>query len=338
MTHHTILTPKAEHDEEASLDLPAYSGAENLKRVDDLWFEDDTLILRAEDSIFRVSKGVLMARSHVLKTLICGLAQGNPATLDDCPVVQLDHSSEDVTSFLKAIFDSDFFLPPPAKAPFTVVIGVLRLAHAYDVKYLFRRALLHLEGFFPSTLDGEHVYAEVTESNEFLSCTLLALRAALDVGALWNIPSIMYECCAFTLAEILDDARRRDLPGVNERALILSHSKQAALGTSFVTNFLYAEPSGRCRSAAKCNVGKLVWLEKVDGWRKEGRDSVPLEFWDESDWEDMKPDFCQGCLASFQESYARGRKMFWEELPTTFGLPAWEELNKAKVEMFTGSG
>ncbi|KAJ7030196.1 hypothetical protein C8F04DRAFT_1114197 [Mycena alexandri] len=333
-----FLTPKTERDEETSLDLPAYPEAGNLKRVDCLWFEDDTLILRAEDSIYRVSKGVLMARSDVLNTLICGLAKSNLATLENCFVLKLNHSAEDVTSFLKAIFDSDFFLPPPAKAPFAVVIGVIRLAHAYDVKYLLKRALRHLEGFFPSTLDGEHVYAEGSESSEFLSCTLLALRAALDVGALWNVPSIMYECCTFSLAEILDDPHRRYLPAVNERALILSHPKQAAIGTSLVTNFLYAEPSGRCKSAAKCNRGKLVWLEKVDAWRNEGRGSVPLEFWDESDWEHMEADFCQGCLASFQESYARGRKTFWEALPTIFGLPAWGELDKAKVEMFSGSG
>ncbi|KAJ7187218.1 hypothetical protein C8R46DRAFT_1342377 [Mycena filopes] len=308
------MTPKTEYDDEKTpLEVSAHPVAETLRRVDDLWFEEDTLILRAQDDIFRVSKGVLMARSEVLKTMIGGLGQPSVAKL--------------------------FFLPPPAKASFAVVIGVLRLAHEYDVQYLLRRALLHFEGFFPSTLDGDRVYPEtISESGvDMLSASLIALRVVLDVGALWNAPSIIYECCTFSLAEILDDPHRRELPAANERALLLSHQKLAALGASFVTRFLYAEPSGRCRSAAKCNLGKLVWLGKVDAWRKEGRDSVPLEFWDEGDWEGMEGDFCQGCVGSFQESYAEGRKMLWGALPATFGLPGWDELNKAKVEMFAGS-
>ncbi|KAJ6530298.1 hypothetical protein B0H19DRAFT_967735 [Mycena capillaripes] len=312
----------------------AHPGFETLQRVAELWFEEDNLILRAEDSIFRVSKGVLMARSPVFQTMISGLSHSGPEYPYGCPVIQLHHSAVDVTSFLKAIFDSEFFLPPPAKAAFSVVIGVLQLAHEYDVKYLLRRALLHFEAFFPSTLDGERSYTITMEGSDFLSCTLIALRIALEVEALWNLPSIMYECCTFTLAEILDNPNRRDLPASDERTLILAHENQAKLGTSLATAFLYAESSGRCKSTSKCNLGKLVWLGKVDAWRKEGRDSVPLEFWDESDWEHMETDFCRGCLTSFQESYAEGRTALWKALPNTFGLPGWDELNKAKVNMF----
>jgi hypothetical protein len=41
-----------------------------LTRVEDLWFEEDNLIIRAEDSLICVSKGVLAARSPVLKALL----------------------------------------------------------------------------------------------------------------------------------------------------------------------------------------------------------------------------------------------------------------------------
>ncbi|KAJ7666746.1 hypothetical protein DFH06DRAFT_1184667 [Mycena polygramma] len=321
-----MALPKEEYNEKSTLDGVANDVADTLHRVAELWFEDDSLILRAEDSIFRISKGILMARSPVFKAMI-GLSHSGQESMYGCPMIQLHHSAAEVTSFL-------FFMPPPAKASFEVVIGVLRLAHEYDVKYLLRRALVHFEAFFPSTLDGDCTYDQGCDSESALSCNLVALRIALEVGAVWNLPSIMYECCTFSLAEILDNANRRDLPKDDERTLILSHQNQAKLGMSLVTSFLYAQPSGRCKFAAKCNLGKLVWLGKVEAWRKEGRDSVPLEFWDESDWAQMDGDFCEGCLASFQESYARGRVALWEALPSVFGLPGWEDLNEAQIKMF----
>ncbi|KAJ7457378.1 hypothetical protein FB451DRAFT_1564230 [Mycena latifolia] len=203
MTHHP---PYEDVDDKESLNSSTHTIVGDLQRVADLWFEDATLILRAEDTIFRISRGILAARSSVLKARMCGLAQSSADMLYGCPVLEIQHSPVDVTNFLKAIFDSDFFLPPPARSPFSVVIGVLALAHEYNVAYLFRRALRHFETFFPSTLDGERIHDGIVEGSKVgastLSCYLLALQAASDVGALWNVPSIIYECCTFTLAEI----------------------------------------------------------------------------------------------------------------------------------------
>ncbi|KAJ7857819.1 hypothetical protein B0H14DRAFT_2578181 [Mycena olivaceomarginata] len=39
-------------------------------RVPELWFEDDNLILHAENTVFRVSKGVLAARSSVFRDML----------------------------------------------------------------------------------------------------------------------------------------------------------------------------------------------------------------------------------------------------------------------------
>jgi hypothetical protein len=39
-------------------------------RVPELWFEDDNLILHAENTVFRVSKGVLAAHSSVFRDML----------------------------------------------------------------------------------------------------------------------------------------------------------------------------------------------------------------------------------------------------------------------------
>ncbi|KAJ7102721.1 hypothetical protein C8R44DRAFT_808425 [Mycena epipterygia] len=281
---------------------------EDLNRVEDLWFEEDNLIIRAENSIFRVSRGVLAARSPVFRSMLFDLPKPNPERtiiMYGCPVIQLRHSPEDVTYFLKAIFDSEFFLPPPAKSSFWAVLGVLRLAHDYDVHYLVKRALRHFETFFPSVLDGKRVYVTIVEGSEptVLSCDLVlaALQVGAEVGASWNLPSVIYECCTFSLADILDSDQWVDLPASHKRTLILSHENQK-YGASMVSQFLFADYSSGCKNYRKCSSGRLHWLKTMDNWCK--------------------------------ESYAREREVFWEALPKTFGLPGWNELNKMKGDMF----
>jgi hypothetical protein len=229
-----------------------------------------------------------------------------------------------------------FFLPPPAKSRFRVVIGVLRIAHEYAVQPFIKRALFHMETFFPSSLDAKKVYDDDDECpvdvGSILSCDLEALQVATEVGALWNLPSIIYECCTFSLTEIMDRGEWDILPTSLKRQVLLSHGKQK-YGASTVSDFLLADSADDCKEIENCNAGKLRWLKVVDNWRKEGRDSVPLEFWDDSDWNDMAVDgdFCEACLAEFKRSYSQQRKLFWEGLPKIFGLPDWDELLKMKA-------
>ncbi|KAJ7457722.1 hypothetical protein FB451DRAFT_1097886 [Mycena latifolia] len=113
-------------------------------RVQDLWFSNDTLIIKARQKIFRVSKSVLAARSAVFRDMV---AFSQPADssdvelVDASPVVSqaLHDSADDVEVFLRAIFDSSYFMPPPETVSLQVV-----LSHKYDVEYLHRRALKHL--------------------------------------------------------------------------------------------------------------------------------------------------------------------------------------------------
>ncbi|KAJ7626758.1 hypothetical protein B0H17DRAFT_1218501 [Mycena rosella] len=343
---------KEESGDSESIHSATDTAIGDLKCVPELWFEDDNLTLRAEDSIFRISKGFLAARPPVLKTMFSALSHPSAGMLYGCPILELPHASVDVTNFLKAIFNLEyvatatrelqsrhyptvFFMPPPARAPFSVVIAVLALAHEYGVASLLKRALLHLETFFPITLDGARNYDAPAEGSgmSMLSCDLIALQAASDVGASWCLPSIIYECCTFSLAELLDNTHWHALPACHKRTLLLAHAAQKR-GVSTVTRFLFvASPTG-CRSAAKCNTARLLWLDVVDAWRATGRDSVPLEFWDDSDWGNMDDQFCDPCLTRFQTSYAQAREVLWTGLPRMYGLHGWDALNKMRAEVF----
>ncbi|KAJ7652646.1 hypothetical protein B0H17DRAFT_957806, partial [Mycena rosella] len=115
-------------------------------RVEDLWFSNDTLVLKTQQKIFRVSKSVLAARSTVFSDMAAfpQPVDGDTELIDGSPVVTLHDSADDMEAFLRAIFDSSYFMPPPTSVGLDVILGILRLSHKYDVQYLHRRALEHL--------------------------------------------------------------------------------------------------------------------------------------------------------------------------------------------------
>lgn len=79
-----------------------------LNRVRVLWFEHGNLILRVENSLFRVSKGLLAAHSSVFWHMLSFPQTDKEERIDGCPVVRLHDSAADVTCFLRAIFDSRY--------------------------------------------------------------------------------------------------------------------------------------------------------------------------------------------------------------------------------------
>jgi hypothetical protein len=80
---------------------------EEPTRVKDLWFDDGNLILKAENSLFRIYGGFLAARSSVFRDMLSfpPPKEGN-AALEGCPVVFVYDAPDDLAHFLRAIFDS----------------------------------------------------------------------------------------------------------------------------------------------------------------------------------------------------------------------------------------
>lgn len=74
--------------------------------VEDLWFSNDTLVIKAGAKIFKVSKSLLAARSTVFRDMVefPQPADGDTKLIDGSPVVSLQHSADDVEVFLRAIF------------------------------------------------------------------------------------------------------------------------------------------------------------------------------------------------------------------------------------------
>ncbi|KAJ7604130.1 hypothetical protein FB45DRAFT_1013709 [Roridomyces roridus] len=281
-------------------------------RRPELWFDDGSIVIQAENTQFRVHRSILAARSPVFKDMLSfpQPPDAGSESAEGCPLVRLHDSSAEVAVFLKAIFDS-------ALTEFETVVGVLRLSHKYNVEYLRRRALIHLSSAFSTTLSRWDKILARAHSDEPLARalsmelnswamprvgTLFAVLMPLvrEVGAVWILPHLFYYLSS-QFRNLSDEIFK------------------------IWTNIGIDGSPKECAQARLWAIDHTVEMTRTFP-------SVPLEVWREADWHLLEERVCWNCLIALREKHRAARQAFWDKLPGTYGLPPWEELEKMKVE------
>ncbi|KAJ7155714.1 hypothetical protein C8R46DRAFT_1356164 [Mycena filopes] len=306
------------------------SSEPGLNRVPDLWFSNADLILRAEDTIFRVFSAILGARSAVFRDMAAFPQPAIPEgeIIDGISVVRLHDSAAEVTVFLRAIFDSSFFMPPPSRSNFATVIGVLRLAHKYDVVYLFRRALSFLDQLYPHTFQklvdncAGSTYYRVDFPDD-VETDLIVLRAASEVGALWLLPAAYYAICTQPAATLFAAGAPWNSLAISQQQNCLQAQVESTRATALVHGFLMSAdlPLLDCEDGCAHVVSGARNI--LVSWSAAHMDLDPLGEWV---FDSMDDELCTGCQDFAWAAHSAAQLAFWKRLPQIFGLPKWEEL------------
>lgn len=72
-------------------------------RHPELWYDDGTIVIKAENTLFRVYRGQLVRRSEVLCKLLSSPELKPDEEVEGCPVVELFDSASDVEHLLRAM-------------------------------------------------------------------------------------------------------------------------------------------------------------------------------------------------------------------------------------------
>ncbi|KAJ7215900.1 hypothetical protein GGX14DRAFT_359122 [Mycena pura] len=300
-----------------------------IKPVDGLWFTNDIVILRAEDSIsgFRVSQSILAARSTVFQSMFefPQPASDSVETLDGIPVVRLHDSAAEVEPFLRAIFDSSYFMPPPAKIDVHAVLGILRLSHKYAVGYLFKRALLHLEIVFP--IDVEQARNIDVYSGQ-LHSDLKAVPILQEVGAAWLLPVAFYKLAIYDEQTLLDAGDSwTNFPADMKQTCLLARTQQLHMNNR-INGFLALFS---CASNNECAEKRALLLRDLVTYRdSEAYQLHPLSEWNDEDWLDLASDLCDVCFALARAQHEVDLGHVWDQLPKNCGLEDWKTLKELR--------
>ncbi|KAF7359028.1 BTB domain-containing protein [Mycena sanguinolenta] len=316
-------------------------------RVEELWFADSGFVVQAGQSLFRVSGAVLAARSSVFKDMLAFTQPPDAETIDDCPVVKLLDSAEDVTCFFRAIFDSSFFEPYPSKVTFDNALSIARLSHKYSVDYLLRRALVHLSYDFPTTLssfDADTTYStnmiDMLDDNVYIPPYIALVQLARQVNALWMLPMAFYRLASANkevIRQVWDCqmfSHHTARLGDDDRLVFVTCSALFAGLETKAMRFLHpTDESATCKGGDKCNAARLSAIaEAQDSIAKaEGPDPLYICF-SSLIWDALSKRCCTHCYKCLKSAHEQARQLIWDELPTICGLPPWADLEKMKVE------
>ncbi|KAJ7720587.1 hypothetical protein DFH07DRAFT_858493 [Mycena maculata] len=206
-----------------------------LERHADLWFKDGSVICQAERTLFRVHISQLSRHSALFRTIFTLPQPSRPRSLssfdsledtqvildecENCPVVFLHDTAEDVANFLAALYDGPNF-GDNGRADFGVVSGVLRLSTKYIVDALAQKALAHLSIAWPSTLKGWDAREDLARSFELETSTsgghfypspIAVINLAREVNAPSLLPAAFYDLCRYSYAQIYEPAEDEPL-------------------------------------------------------------------------------------------------------------------------------
>ena len=111
-----------------------------LKKAPGLWHEEGTVVLRAENTIYRLFPSILASHSPVFQHLFSVPQPSTPDTYDGVPLIVMQDSASDLTALLQAIFtpqSSHIFMPGPIhKFPVGRLVGILKLSTKYQIDHL----------------------------------------------------------------------------------------------------------------------------------------------------------------------------------------------------------
>ncbi|KAJ7071804.1 hypothetical protein B0H15DRAFT_870292 [Mycena belliarum] len=314
--------------------------------VQELWFEDGNLVIEAGTSRFRVYRGVLAARSPVFHDMLSFPQPPDAELVEGCPLVHLHDAEADVTVFLRAIYDSSFFMPYPVRTDFDSIAGCLRLSHKYGVDYLQRRALIHLSsGYYTNLADSDaRVGNDVPTLNEIswndpgsTAYCISAIGLAREVSALWILPYAFYSLSAAFKSLGMSifhgtvyKGTQVNLSLEDQESFLNGYHIQRTSTTKDILRFLF-HPADIpvCTDRTRCLEMRFKAF-KASWDMLEDDPCIPLDIWTPDDWITLAA-VCPACLAVLKRVHQDARQRFWDSLPEIYGLPSWKELEAMKV-------
>ncbi|KAL0568368.1 hypothetical protein V5O48_013614 [Marasmius crinis-equi] len=197
---------------------------QQLHRHPDLWFDDGSVICRAQNTLFRVHMSQLGRHSVCFRDVFSVGSFTDPVTsssivqedgssaFGDSPIIVLHDSAEDVGNLLTALYDGPNF-GNNDREDFRMVSGILRLSTKYIIEHLREKALAHLSIAWPTTLkswDAREDAARIFEmesgtySGHFYPSPIAVINLARQINAPSLLPAAFYDLSRYPFSQIFD--------------------------------------------------------------------------------------------------------------------------------------
>ncbi|THH02367.1 hypothetical protein EW026_g487 [Hermanssonia centrifuga] len=247
----------------------------------DLWFNDGSVVLEAEKTVFKVYGGILSQHSG---SPVFGDMFSFPQpdehdkdaeTYDGRPLIHIPDSAHDLHHFLKALHDSS--LEPP---DILAITAVLRLSTKYEVNHLRARAITVLSRWYPPTLEAFIVLPRSFLPREEFPRHVLVANIARETDVPVLLPAALLLCCATSNARSIwdgalykeDSSLLCNLVDTNKRAIFLGRPLLSHFARTRVQSFFFypKKKTEKCQAPERCSsfcrIYSSVYDDKEDPW------------------------------------------------------------------------
>ncbi|KAJ7030040.1 hypothetical protein C8F04DRAFT_1042920 [Mycena alexandri] len=301
----------------------------------EIWYQDGSVVLQAQDTQFRVHFGVLAAQSAFFRDMQ-GLPQPpDQPTVEGCPVVEIQDDVSDVKHLLTAVYDPIFMVE--RAVPLPRIASLIRLGRKYDFKKLLDLAVERLTFENPTTL-AEYNALKPNRLDDSYTTTRIVpyqgilfdmLTLARENNILTALPCAYYRALAIPRrAALFDGIPRGDgtvatLAQADQRRCVLSYDElnRAQFRKGYPFEWVAAwDFEEECKFPDRCTHAR------TRDWMKTAVLRNPELLMLQNPKHSLFAGFCTQCRKRSVELTQEGQKKAWDELPSFFSLPPWSEL------------
>ncbi|KLO16679.1 hypothetical protein SCHPADRAFT_847866 [Schizopora paradoxa] len=323
------------------------------KPHDILWFSDGSVVLAADEYLFKVHKGVLSLHSPVFKDMfelpdiMDGSVEGGIGTGEDqemyegLPLVTLaGDKGEDVVHLLRRVYDSRYHNRESRNTPLKTVLALLLLSSKYEFKDIRNDVIYQISKLYPLEF-GENVALEEAERGdpqfglERKESHFVLLHAALTSNAEIILPTLFYKCSMIPMPSILKSCRDSGIHQSSvERLLVGRENLREAISRQSLNVLRSLKYGAELPFYAKKHLESCQCLETaaytqpqdlVDEWNEptsgEGLARHHLT------------SICNRCLFYVGSEIDKKREEIWADIPKFFGCSAWTVLKDELKEI-----
>jgi hypothetical protein len=326
-----------------------------LQRCEDLWLDGGNLVIRAENTVFKVLAAQLSIASSVFRDMfsVPQPADGTAENFEGLPFVRLPDTAFDVTQFLKALvypgcaraFLRDrqvltdlalclSYAEDAMTSRLAVVASILRLGSKYGVAHFRRIAIARLFRAIPTTLDH---YYEPDDSENFSfegykrEHTMLVF---LHLAREYNLPALL-PCCLWYWTPECVSLIPEYLPSKDGSSVMTEDGRVYALdletyGLCIAAGWQLDERRRRLIKGIlrQCSLEHPSCFGDASQLLDDLLTDLDINLLEKivSAWWINTFNLCDMCAGSAEAQWEIGRKVSWDTLPSYYALPPWKEL------------
>ncbi|KAJ7879933.1 hypothetical protein B0H14DRAFT_2341092 [Mycena olivaceomarginata] len=293
----------------------------------DIWFTDGSVVLQAQSTQFRVHWGVLTQNSSFFRDMQA-LPQANveQPTVEGCPLVELHDDVEDVKHLLTILYNPTLPVPSKKTHEFAVVAALIRLGRKYDFRNLLDAAIEVVMLANPTTLDKVASASKNRCIDYYRGIEFDMLALARENNIMMALPYAYYRVVRqYTQLELLDgvaikDCRKTSLDPIDQRQCLLGRERMMMkqMLPGYTLGWFANCDHGDCTNIQECSDQRELTLQVFF--------EIPRVRALDSHVSYCRDELCAACARHLEELFDAGRKRMWQDLPSFFDLPPWNEL------------